>query len=129
MIELFTDASTRGNPGESAIGVFYKGEGHKEMYAKKIGFHTNHEAEFIALLEGIKMVVPLKPAILSIKVDSKIVFQAVDRNYVKNSGFKVLLGQITELLDQVPVYFIKWIPDKENAAAHRLASEELRRED
>lgn len=127
MIELYTDAATRGNPGESAIGIFYKGDGHKGMLAKKIGICSNHLAEFIALREGLKEVVALKPDVLSIRVDSKIVFQAVDRMYVKNPEFKELLLEIEELLTIVPLYFIKWIPDKENAAAHRLASEELRK--
>lgn len=127
MLELYTDAATRGNPGESAIGIFYKGNGHKGMVAKKIGVHSNHLAEFIALREGLKVVIPLQPDILSIRVDSKIVFQAVDRMFVKNANFRVVLDEIEELLNGVPLYFIKWIPDKENAAAHRLATEELRK--
>ena len=128
MIELYTDAATRGNPGESAIGIFYKGNGHKVMLSKKIGVCSNHTAEFIALREGLKEVIELKPDVLSIRVDSKIVFQAVDTMYVKRPEFKELLEEITILLNEIPLYFIKWIPDKENAAAHRLATEELRKE-
>lgn len=128
MIELYTDAATRGNPGESAIGIFYKGDGHKVMLSKKIGVCSNHTAEFIALREGLKEVIELKPDVLSIRVDSKIVFQAVDTMYVKRPEFKELLEEITILLNVIPLYFIKWIPDKENAAAHRLATEELRKE-
>lgn len=128
MIELYTDAATRGNPGESAIGIFYKGDGHKVMLSKKIGVCSNHTAEFIALREGLKEVIELKPDVLSIRVDSKIVFQAVDTMYVKRPEFKELLEEITILLNEIPLYFIKWIPDKENAAAHRLATEELRKE-
>lgn len=127
MIELYTDAATRGNPGESAIGIFYKGDGHKVMLSKKIGVCSNHTAEFIALREGLKEVIELKPDVLSIRVDSKIVFQAVDTMYVKRSEFKEILFEIEALLSGVPLYFIKWIPDRENAAAHRLATEELRK--
>lgn len=127
MIELYTDAATRGNPGESAIGIFYKGDGHKGMLSKKIGVCSNHTAEFIALREGLKEVIELKPDVLSIRVDSKIVFQAVDTMYVKRPEFKEILLEIEALLSEVPLYFIKWIPDKENAAAHRLATDELRK--
>lgn len=127
MIELYTDAATRGNPGESAIGIFYKGDGHKVMLSKKIGVCSNHTAEFIALREGLKEVIELKPDVLSIRVDSKIVFQAVDTMYVKRPEFKEILIEIEALLSEVPLYFIKWIQDKENAAAHRLATEELRK--
>ncbi len=127
MIELYTDAATRGNPGESAIGIFYKGDGHKVMLSKKIGVCSNHTAEFIALREGLKEVIELKPDVLSIRVDSKIVFQAVDTMYVKRPEFKEILFEIEALLSEVPLYFIKWIQDKENAAAHRLATEELRK--
>lgn len=128
MLELYTDAATRGNPGESAIGIFYKGDGHKGMVSKKVGIHSNHMAEFIALREGLQEVLPLQPELLSIRVDSKIVFQAVDRMYVKNADFRAVLDEIEELLKSVPMHFIKWIPDKENAAAHRLAVEELRKD-
>lgn len=127
MLELYTDAATRGNPGDSAIGIFYRGEGHSGSVSKKIGVYSNHEAEFIALVEGIREVMPLNPQLLSIRVDSELVFKAVDRMYVKKPDYRVYLNEIEKYLEQVPLYFIKWIPEKENAAAHRLATEELRR--
>ncbi|WP_342525633.1 ribonuclease HI family protein [Chryseomicrobium sp. FSL W7-1435] len=126
MIELYTDAATRGNPGESAIGVYWKGNGEVGMYATKIGSYSNHEAEFIALRDGIQQILSLKPDILSIRVDSKIVYDAVDRGFVKNPVFKVYLAEIESLLAPIPMYFIKWIPEKENKAAHRLATDKLR---
>lgn len=127
MIELYTDAATRGNPGESAIGVFWKGNGSEGYHSEKIGVCSNHEAEFIALREGIRHVLPLQPDILSIRVDSKIVADAVERNYTKNPTFKPILNEIHTLLDSIPMFFVKWIPDKENRAAHRMATEALRK--
>ena len=51
--EIYVDGASAGNPGPSGIGIFIKHEGTAESFSIPIGVHTNQEAEFLALIEGM----------------------------------------------------------------------------
>lgn len=127
MIELYIDGSTAGNPGPSGIGIFIKGEGHQIKISEFIGDQTNHVTEFIALQRGLEEVKKLSPAIVSIRTDSQIVFAAVEKRYAKNTEFAAILDKILAITDTFDMFFIKWISDDQNKAAHALAREAVRK--
>lgn len=51
---MFTDGGARNNPGPAAVGVYIETLGKK--YAEYIGEKTNNEAEYEALIFGLKKV-------------------------------------------------------------------------
>ncbi|KAB8138443.1 ribonuclease HI family protein [Gracilibacillus oryzae] len=126
MLEVYTDAATKGNPGPSGIGVYMK-KG-KEMFtiAKYIGEYSNHEAEFIAIIEALDYCQKKFPEeIISVRSDSKLVVETLEKQFVKNKVFKPYYEQITEKAKTFPYFFIKWIPEKQNSHADKLAREAL----
>lgn len=121
MLEVYTDGSTTGNPGPSGIGVFIKGEGHQIRISEFIGEYSNHTTEFIALQRGLEEAKKLSPSLVSARTDSQIVFAAVEKRYAKNPEFAAILEKILATIDTFDLFFIKWIPDDQNKAAHALA--------
>lgn len=123
MLEVYIDGSTTGNPGPSGIGIFIKGEGHHLKISEYIGSYTNHTTEFIALQRGLEEAQKLSPTIVSVRTDSQIVCAAVEKRYAKNAEFAAILENILTISDSFDLFFIKWIPDDQNKAAHALARE------
>ncbi len=123
MLEVYIDGSTIGNPGPSGVGVFIKGEGHHIKISEYIGEYTNHTTEFLALLRALEEVQTLSPTIVSVRTDSQAVLAAVEKRYAKNEEFATILEKILAISDTFDLFFIKWIPDEQNKAAHALARE------
>lgn len=125
MLEIYIDAASAGNPGPSGIGVYIKGEGHQLKISEYIGETNNHIAEFSALIRGLEEAVKLGSQLVSMRSDSKIVVSSVEKEYVKNEEYKPYLEHALQLIDQIELFFIKWIPDNQNKAADVLAREAI----
>lgn len=122
MIVVYTDGASSGNPGASGAGVYIKTGENRYEYSIPLGVMTNHEAEFHAVIAALKICEQNFPnEILSFRSDSQAVVHAVDNNFTKNKTFLPLVESIQEKANQFPYFFIKWIPEKENSNADRLA--------
>jgi ribonuclease HI len=122
MIEVYTDAASKGNPGPSAIGFFIKTQKQKFHESSYIGVYSNHEAEFIAVIKSLKYCQNhFSNEIISIRSDSKVVVDTVDKNHTKNKQFVPYLNEIKLISQTFPYVFIKWIPEKQNYQADQLA--------
>ena len=53
---IYTDGAARGNPGPAGIGIVIKNIGDDKNYCEYIGETTNNEAEYRALIFGLKKV-------------------------------------------------------------------------
>lgn len=129
MIELYVDGASAGNPGKSGIGIFFKGEGHHVKISEKINPTDNHTAEFQALLRGIEEVSKLTTGMISVRSDSQVVVNAVEKEFIKNENYKPYLAKILEMVQTFDFFFIKWIPDEENRAADALARAAIHKKD
>ena len=125
MLEVYIDGASAGNPGPSGIGIFIKGEGHQIKISEPIGMTNNHLAEFTALVRGLEEALKIGATFVSMRSDSKIVVSSVEKEYVKNEEFKPYLVNALAIIEQFELFFIKWIPDKENKAADVLAREAI----
>lgn len=125
MLEVYIDGASAGNPGPSGIGIFIKGEGHLLKQSEAIGMTNNHIAEFTALVRGLEEARKLESTFVWLHSDSKIVVSSVDKRYVKNEEFKPYLERALEMIDDLELFFIKWIPDRENKAADALARQAI----
>lgn len=125
MLEVYIDGASAGNPGASGIGVFIKGEGHKIKISEVIPDTNNHIAEFTALVRGLEEAKKLSSDLVWLRSDSKIVVSSIEKQYVKNEAFKPFLEKALAIIEEFQLFFVKWIPDKENKAADALARQAI----
>ncbi|MCR6106853.1 reverse transcriptase-like protein [Salipaludibacillus agaradhaerens] len=127
MIEVYIDGASAGDPGLSGAGVFIKGNGYLLRHAFPLPSMSNHEAEFHACLKGLEVCKEHDFPIISIRSDSKVVVDAIEKRYVKNILYRGLLADILKQMENEFDYaFIKWIPSKSNKEADQLARQGVR---
>lgn len=125
MIEVFIDGASAGNPGPSGAGVFIKTQSDVHRFSFPLPHMTNHEAEYHALIKALEVCIDKGFKTISCKTDSLLVEKAVDTRYVKNKLYAPLLEEAVQLIDQLDLFFIKWIPEKQNKTADVLARQAI----
>ncbi|WP_373893329.1 reverse transcriptase-like protein [Virgibacillus sp. CBA3643] len=127
MIEVYTDGASHGNPGLSGAGIFIKANKNNYEYAFPLGNLSNHEAEFHAVIKAIEVCKEEFPSeILSFRSDSRAVVDVIEKDFTKNNTFLPLLEKIRKETNTFPYFFIKWIPEKQNKHADKLARAAIR---
>ncbi len=122
MIQVYTDGATNVNTEKSGAGIYIKSGEKKLEYAVPLPYMPNHEAEFHAIIEALKICKANFPGeILSFRTDSKVAAEVIDKGRTKNKQFLPLLEVIQSEAAEFPFLFIKWIPEKENGKADQLA--------
>jgi ribonuclease HI len=88
-----------------------------------LGTATNNEAEYHALIEGLKAVAPWNPDRLEIFLDSNLVVEQVKGKYrVKKPELQKLNEQAMELLKQFADWTIAHVERDRNRGADALAN-------
>ena len=125
MIKIYTDASTKGNPGPTGIGiVIVTDQEHIQLSIPLLNDYTNHQAEFIAQIIALDYIERhFDDQMLFLYTDSRITVQSIEKRYAK--GFQSYVDQITPYFDHHPLWFIKWVPEKQNQGADHLARQAL----
>jgi ribonuclease HI len=126
MIEVYVDGASAGDPGPSGAGIFIKGHGKGEQFSVPLGIMTNHEAEYHALIKSLEICLEKGFSIISVRTDSQLVERAVEKEYVKNPAFVPLLEKVLGLKNEFELFFIKWIPSKQNSVADQLSRDAIR---
>lgn len=122
MVEVYIDGASAGDPGSSGAGIFIKtGNGEVEQYAIPLGELSNHEAEFHAFIHALEICLEKGYPVISVRTDSQIVEQAVEKSFVKNRKYKGLLVRTLSLIEKFDLFFLKWIPGNQNKNADELA--------
>ncbi len=131
---LYTDGGSRGNPGEAALGVVIcnaKGDALKK-YGQTLGETTNNEAEYQALIFGLKKMKQvfgkeeMKESQLEVRLDSELIINQLNHEYkIEEPNLQKLFLQVWNLmLDFGPMKFVA-IPREQNREADRLVNEAL----
>ena len=90
---------------------------------KWLGTMTNNQAEYHALIEGLKTVKEWKPDRLEIFLDSELVVEQVKGQYkTRKPDLQRLLAEVEQLLKHFPNYEIKHVAREENRGADHLAN-------
>ncbi len=121
--ELYIDGASKGNPGKAGAGIAILKDG-KEIFKEGIflGTKTNNEAEYSALLHGLKKAKELGIKNLKIFSDSKLIVNQINGNYkIKNQRLKNFYTEIIKLLKNFN-YEINYIPREKNKLADKLAN-------
>jgi ribonuclease HI len=127
---LYIDGASKGNPGRAGAGVWMtNGAGRKlvEM-SRYLGHKTNNEAEYWALLLGLREARRLGGKSLHIFTDSELIERQVKGLYrVKNLNLKGLHKMVTQNLKEFSSFDIQSIPREQNQEADRLANQAIQR--
>lgn len=130
MLKIYVDASTKGNPGPSGVGIQLIDDTHylQLHFPLKLEM-SNHQAEFAALESALEEVIQrdLHHQNTFVFSDSKVVVETIDKNYTHNSHFKPYLQRIQLLIQQFELLIIQWIPEKQNKGADNLARQGLQK--
>jgi ribonuclease HI len=125
VLRLFTDGAARGNPGPAGLGIVIEDENGMRLQGlvRYIGTATNNQAEYLALIEGLRAVSEWKPDRLEVFLDSKLVVEQMKGRYrVKNGSLAALHRQAQELLESFPEVTIAHVPREKNRGADALAN-------
>jgi ribonuclease HI len=130
IVSLYTDGASRGNPGPAGAGVFlvdHKGRPLLE-HNRFLGSATNNEAEYQALIAGLKAAEKLKLNRLRIFLDSELVVKQLQGEYrVRNRRLLPLFEEVGSRLRRLSSYAIMHVPRERNHEADRLANEAVDR--
>ena len=125
---LYTDGACRGNPGNGGAGaVLFDKNGRIVATARKfLGICTNNEAEYEALIMGLKETAKAGHKYIQIFLDSELLVKQINGIYrVKNSRLKELMKDVRKQLSRFDVHTVKYIPRSRNKVADRLANEAI----
>ncbi len=122
-----TDGASRGNPGESGIGVILRDDKGKILFSGSgyIGRATNNIAEYSALLACLRSARKFHPARLIVHSDSELMVRQLKGEYrVRDKTLQKFFRDAKELLSSAPFEFqIVHIERADNGEADRLANE------
>jgi len=87
MIKIFTDGSSRGNPGPGGYGVVMLYKGNRKELSQGYRITTNNRMELTAVIKALEAI--KKNSIkVTIYSDSKYVVESVEKGWVWNWGRK-----------------------------------------
>lgn len=133
---LYTDGGSRGNPGPAALGVYLETFG--TGFGEFLGIKTNNEAEYAAIVAGLKKVKSLlgkekaKKAALECRMDSELACKQLNHIYkIENEKLQPLFFQVWNLmLDFSSVEFVhvrREFNTKADAEANKAMDEEAKK--
>ncbi|EKD65276.1 MAG: hypothetical protein ACD_50C00143G0011 [uncultured bacterium] len=134
LLNVFTDGGARGNPGESAVGVYIVDEKGNQVAAlgKKIGIATNNVAEYMGVLEALSFIIENKKSLEEIErinffLDSNLVCSQIRGFFkVKDAKLRDLLFKVRQKEQEInlPIYY-SHIPREKNKKADFLVNQAL----
>lgn len=127
---VYIDGASRGNPGRAGAGVRVmdgEGRGVAEL-SRYIGCKTNNQAEYWALLLGVREAKRLGGGSVRVLTDSELIARQVKGIYrVKDLSLRSLYSKVVHELKGFSSFEIESIPREENREADRLANEAIQR--
>ncbi len=127
---LHIDGASRGNPGRAGAGIWMTdGSGKKLLEVSRyLGHKTNNEAEYWALLLGVREAKRLGGKSIHILTDSELIARQVKGLYrVRDVNLKGLHRIVTQNLKEFSSVEITSISRDENREADRLANQAIER--
>jgi len=133
-IIINTDGGSRGNPGEGAIGVVFSDGKEKviKSYGETIGFCTNNEAEYKALIFALKKAKlvfgkdKIKSYEIEVRSDSELLINQMNGKYkIQDEKMGKLFLEVWNLRVELPKIKFVSISRELNKLADKLANEAL----
>jgi len=129
-IVMYTDGGSRNNPGPAAVGVYL--ETLRKQYGHYIGEKTNNEAEYEAVIFGLKKIKQLigndkaKDYSIECYLDSEFVTKQLKHEYkVKEERIQKLFLEVWNLILDFKSVSFNHILREKNKIADALVNEAL----
>ena len=120
------DGAARGNPGPAGIGVRITGQDGSVLaeIARGLGVATNNQAEYTAVIEGLKRARELGASDVLVRSDSRLlVEQLAGRFRVKNPTLQRLHREARGVAAAFERIRFEHVPRERNVEADHLANE------
>ena len=126
-VDIYVDGASRGNPGDSGIGILFKGmNDNSKKYKNYIGIGTNNNAEYVALITALEIAKSENLKEINVYTDSQLVANQINGYWkVKDSDIKLLFNRAKSLINNFPHFTITHIRRENNSEADRLANEAI----
>ena len=129
LVKIHTDGAARGNPGPAGIGAVIEDDRSKKTYREFIGYATNNEAEYKALIFALKKIKQLlgKSKVKNVNIecylDSELVVKQLNHKY-KIIEENIQKNFITTWNSSIGFKSVKYfyIPRAKNREADHLAN-------
>lgn len=132
---IYSDGGARGNPGPSAIGgiLFFKDapKNQKTTFKKYIGSGTNNEAEYQAVIFGLKKATELlkehsAQTVIKYHLDSELIYKQMIGDYrVKTPHIQKLYQEVKKIIPFFKKVTFHHIRRELNREADQLVNEAL----
>jgi len=128
-IIMYTDGGSHNNPGPAGIGIWI--ETLNKKYGEYIGIKTNNEAEYMALISGLKKLKQLlgktvKQAEIECYLDSELVVKQLNHEYkLKDERIQQFFIEIWNLMLEFKAVKFRHILREKNKIADALFNEAL----
>jgi ribonuclease HI len=122
---LETDGAARGNPGLAGAGIIVKDEKGQRIEALHLflGVATNNQAEYRALIEGLRAVARHNPESVLVRMDSELVVKQMNGQYrVRHPEIIPLFQEAVEAASALQSVTFVHVPREKNPGADRLAN-------
>ena len=122
----YTDGASRGNPGDSGIGIVVRNDAGEVVLTAYgfIGTATNNIAEYSALLALLKRIKATPCSQLVVHSDSELMVRQMNGEYkVRDENLKEYHRKVTALRDDLSFPFeLRYVPREQNKEADTLAN-------
>ena len=125
---LYTDGGARNNPGPAATGFLIKDEEGEVVKkgGKFLGVATNNEAEYQALIEGLKAAKEFNPRHLDCFLDSSLAVNQLNGVFkIKEARLRELVFEAKSLEQGLASVRYQYIPREENKEADAIVNQIL----
>ena len=122
---MFVDGAADLHSKTSGIGgVVYKDEEEVLTFSEYLDDATNNEAEYTALIHGLKLLIKENVLNINIYSDSELVVKQINGQYkVKNQRMKKLYDETISLLSQLDSWTFSHVLRDKNQVADKLATD------
>jgi ribonuclease HI len=121
-----TDGASRGNPGESGIGVIVRDADGNVVFtiSAYLGKATNNMAEYTALLALLRRMATVPCTRLEVQADSELMVRQVNGIYkVKDAKLQRYCAEVQRLRKAATFEFVlRYVPREQNKDADMLAN-------
>jgi ribonuclease HI len=128
--ELYTDGGARGNPGPAGIGGVLKIKKRVPVeFSEYIGKTTNNQAEYRALVRGLKLANENGVSELICYLDSELIVKQLRGDYrVRDAGLKILFAEAQRMVALFEEVIFEHVVRAKNKRADKLVNMALDRE-
>jgi ribonuclease HI len=118
-VVIFTDGGASPNPGPAAIGAVIKDKSGIIVgcISQSIGYATNNEAEYRAVIAALQMALKLGVQQVELRSDSELLVRQINGQYkVKAAGIRPFYIEIKHIQEQFERCIFNHIPRELNEA-------------